>query len=416
MLILLFTYLRLTKNKLLCYNAKKGEMRGFMSAENSPLVMRNRDYWFDNIKGMLMIFVVIGHMTASFYSYSIPMKYLYDMINSMHMGTFLILSGYMSKRRIDQKDYVSVINKNIVPYITAQLFLYAAAVVFPDGLDIINASYFDKSHFSFFIPIYQLWYLMAIIVFAFVTMKLKPSRRPVLFMVGAILVTLLCGDLTQISVLKLTKIPSHYPFFLLGYLLPKDFMYTLRNKWQSFVAAIPVFIGYAYFMWHQDWVVGIRSIYGLSKNYDSVDEFAFGLHPVFGRLAMVLFVPIIAFAFFAVMPKKKTLLSKLGKNSMSIFVLHGIVVLIFRYFNREYHIVKMLDTPVLQILFVIGCILISFLLGSDFVKKIFRPLLEPNFDIVRIVGTLYDKYKEKQAKEENQDNQEKQDIPEKVTN
>lgn len=387
-----------------------------MSAENSPLVVRKRDYWFDNIKGMLMIFVVIGHMTASFYSFSAPMKYLYDMINSMHMGTFLILSGYMSKRRIDQKDYVSVINKNIIPYITAQFFLYAVAVFFPDGFEIFGANNFDKGHFTFLIPIYQLWYLMAIIVFAFVTMKLKPSRRPVLFMVGAILVTLLCGSLTQVSVLRLTKISSHYPFFLLGYLLPKDFMLTLRNKWQSVVAAIPVFIGYAYFMSRQDWVVGIRDIYGLSKAYDGIDEFAFGLHPVFGRLAMILFIPIVAFAFFAVIPKKKTFLSKLGKNSMSIFVLHGVVVLIFRQLNREYHFVKMMDSLVLQLIFVIGCVLVTLLLGTDFVKKIFRPILEPKFDIVEIAGTLYNKHKMKQSKAEKQETQEKQDIPEKVTN
>ncbi len=370
-----------------------------MSNANSPLEARQRDYWFDNIKGVLMILVVIGHMTASFYSFSGLLKYIYDMINMMHMGTFLILSGYMSKRRIDQKDYISVINKNIIPYITAQFFLYAVAAVTPNGFKGMGITFFSGSYFSLFNPAYQLWYLMAIIVFVLVSMKIRPSRKPLLFMAGAVLVTLICGDLQQVTVMKLTKIPSYYPFFLLGYLLPKDFMLTLRNKWQAFVAAIPVFIGYAYYMYHQEWVTGIRSIYGLSSNYDKVGELAFGLHPVFGRICMLIFVPIIAFAFFAVMPRKKCIFSKLGQNSMSIFILHSVVVMAFRCLNYKYRLVDMIDTHVLEILFIAGCVLITFVLGTDFVKKLFRPILAPKIDVVNVVGSLYDKYKENQEKQ-----------------
>lgn len=369
-----------------------------MAAENSPLVARQRDYWFDNIKGVLMILVVIGHMIASFYASSGFMKYVYDVINTMHMPAFLILSGYMSRSRIDRNDYISVINKNIVPYITSQLFLYFTAVVVPQGLQAANSTYFDRSNFSFFNPVFQLWYLMAIIVYALVTMKLKPARRPVLFMIGAIMLTLICGDLQQINVFKLTKIISYYPFYLFGYLMPKNFMLTLRNKWQCFVAAIPVFAAYAYLMYRQDWIVGIRNIYGLSSNYDKVGELAFGLHPVFGRLFMLFVVPFIAFAFFAVMPRCKCIFSKLGQNSMSIFVLHGVVTVAFRCINYEYKVIRYFNTPYLKLAFLIGCVVIAFVLGTDFVKNLFRPILAPKFDIIKIVGTFYDKYKENQEK------------------
>ncbi len=369
-----------------------------MAAENSPLMARQRDYWFDNIKGVLMILVVIGHMIASFYTSSGFMKYVYDVINTMHMPAFLILSGYMSKRRIDQNDYLSVINKNIAPYITSQLFLYFSAVIIPNGLKAANSTFFTNSSFSFFVPVFQLWYLMAIIIFAFVTMKIKPSRRPVLFMIGAIMLTLICGDLQQVNVFKFTKVISYYPFYLLGYLLPKDFMLTIRNKWQVLLGAIPLLAGYAYFMYRQDWVVGIRNVYGLSSNYGKVGELAYGLHPVFGRLFMLFVVPVIAFAFFAVMPRCKCIFSKLGKNSMSIFVLHGAITVAFRCINYKFKVVGLINTPYLKIAFLIGCVVIAFVLGTDFVKKLFRPILEPDFDIVRIVGSLYDKYKENKEK------------------
>lgn len=366
-----------------------------MAVESKLLQVKQRDYWFDNIKGLLMIMVVIGHMIASFYSVSGVMKYIYDFINSLHMGAFLILSGYMSKRRIDQKDYISVINKNIVPYITAQLLLYFSAVILPDGLKAANSTYFDRSDFSFFIPIYQLWYLMAVIIFVLVTMKIKPARRPVLFMAGAIAMTLICGALPQINVFKLTKVISYYPFYLLGYLLPKDFMLTIRNKWQVIVGAVAVFIGYAYFMTRQDWIVGIRNIYGLSSNYEKVGELYGGLHPAFGRLIMVLAVPVVAFALYALIPRKKMFLSKLGQNSMYIFVLHSLVVVPVRCLNYEYKIFSYFTTPWSKLLLLLFCVAVTFLLGTDFIKKIFKPILEPNFDIINVVGSLYEKYKAK---------------------
>ena len=368
-----------------------------MKTETSPLLTRQRDYWFDNIKGVLMIFVVIGHMTASFYSVSGGIKYIYDCINSMHMGTFLILSGYMSKGRVARKDYVGVINKNIIPYITAQVFLYVYANLIPRGFKGMAIEFFDCSTFSFFIPIYQLWYLMAVIIFVLVTIKLKPERRPVLFMIGAIALTLICGAIPQVKIFRLTKIISHYPFFLLGYLLPKDFMLALRNKKKLIIAALAVFAGYAYFMSRQDWVVNIRSIYGLSGTYKSGGELAFGIHPVFGRLAMILFIPIVAFAFYTVMPRCKTIFSKLGQNSMYIFVLHSLVVCGFRCLNYEHGILKKyLMTPTAKALFLVFSVAVAFILGSELIRKIFRPLLEPKIDIVNIVGVLYGKYRERE--------------------
>ncbi len=373
-----------------------------MTAEKSPLSTRKRDYWFDNIKGVLMILVVIGHMTASFYSYSNGLKYIYDCINAMHMGTFLILSGYMSKGRVARKDYISVINKNIIPYITAQVFLYLFAVIVPNGFKGMGIEYFDNSTFSFFIPVYQLWYLMAVILFVFITIKLKPERRPVLFMTIAILLTLACGAVTQIRMFKLTKVISYYPFFLLGYLLPKDFMLAIRNKKKLMLVALAVFAGYAYFMTRQDWIVGIRSVYGLSSTYEKVGELAFGLHPAFGRLIMVLFVPVVAFAFFSLMPRNKCIFSKLGQNSMYIFVLHALVVVAFRCLNYEYKLItNYFTTPLPKVLFLLFSVAVAFFLGSDLVRKIFRPLLEPKFDIVNVVGLLYGKYKEREAAEKN---------------
>lgn len=363
--------------------------------EVSVLQTKQRDYWFDNIKGILMIAVVIGHMIAQFYDVSPVMQYIYNFINTFHMGTFLILTGYLSKRRVDSKDYLSVINKNIVPYIVAQFLLYLLAALVPGGFKASNVTYFSSSEFSFLIPVYQLWYLMAVIIHVLISMWIKPKRRPIVFMIGAVIVTLLCGVGNQVNILRFTKALSFYPFFLLGYLLPKDTMEKIRNKWQFRVAGVLVFVAYALFFTREELTEGIRKVYGLATSYSKAPDVMAGLHPAFGRLFFVLFVPVVAIAFFALVPRCRTIFTKLGQNSLYIFVLHSFFVVAVRCLHYEYKIINHFNTWYLKALYLFGCIAITFFLGSNFVKKIFRPILEPDFDIVNVVGFLCEKYKEK---------------------
>ncbi|HAK99484.1 acyltransferase family protein, partial [Exiguobacterium sp.] len=56
----------------------------------------NRNPWFDNIKGFLVIFVVIGHMLTDLrFDYDGKLlETVYLLIYSFHMPLFIILSGY----------------------------------------------------------------------------------------------------------------------------------------------------------------------------------------------------------------------------------------------------------------------------------------------------------------------------------
>ena len=197
-----------------------------------------RDYWFDNIKGLLMIAVVTGHLTAQIIKYSNMMTTLYYILNCFHMGAFLILTGYLSKRRINEKDYVSVICKNIIPYLSAQILMYLTSVLFKNGLKAANATYLDRSHFTFSLPIFQLWYLASIILYAFFCIKAQPKRKPLLFMSTAIAASLLCGYFQQINVFRISKAIGFFPFFLLGYFLTPEFMEKVKKKWYSVVLEI----------------------------------------------------------------------------------------------------------------------------------------------------------------------------------
>lgn len=362
--------------------------------KKASAVTQAHDFWFDNIKGILMITVVVGHMIAQIRAKSPDFDILYNLINTFHMGTFLVLTGYLSKRRIEQKDYLSIFNKNVIPYITAQLFLYFTAVILPEGLRAANSSYFNRSYFSFLLPVFQLWFLVAITLYAVFSALVQPKKHPLLFMAGAIAATILCGYSQQINVLKLTKVISFYPFFLLGYLFPGDWMTTLRNRWQYAIAAIPIWIGYIFFISHAEWTVGLNQVFGLSTGYADCKPLYMGIPAEMGRLLFVVGVSIIAFAFFALCPRRQCIFSKLGKNSMYIYVLHSLFAVASRCLHYAYGFINYFDTWYLKLLYLAISILIAFFLGSNLVKKLFKPILEPNIKIENLIGSLYDRYLE----------------------
>ena len=338
-----------------------------------------RDYWFDNIKGLLMIAVVTGHLTAQIIKYSNMMTTLYYILNCFHMGAFLILTGYLSKRRINEKDYVSVICKNIIPYLSAQILMYLTSVLFKNGLKAANATYLDRSHFTFSLPIFQLWYLASIILYAFFCIKAQPKRKPLLFMSTAIAASLLCGYFQQINVFRISKAIGFFPFFLLGYFLTPEFMEKVKKKWYSVVLALCVWCGYLFFMSNREWTKGLKSLFGLATRYQDFPAVYGNLSPVLVRLLFLLLVPVVAIAFYALCPRKKTIFTKLGQNSMYIFVLHGIITVWARCLEYRFHYLKYINTWYLKLAFILVAVLITFILGSNRVKKIFKPVLEPDF-------------------------------------
>lgn len=367
-------------------------------SQSSLAAGRSHDYWIDNIKGVLMIAVVLGHLTSLMRGMYPSMRFVYDLINTFHMGAFMMISGYLSKRRIDQKDYIGVINKNVVPYLVSQVLLYCFCAIFARGLEAATATFFNSTTFSLFIPLYQLWYLFAIIVYVFLTSVIKPNRHPLLFLCGALLLSLACGYFRQVQVFKMTKILSFYFFFLLGYLMPEKVMDTLRKKRWLMAVAVLIWIGFVFFISNEDWCYRINKVYALSSSYAGCGPLYNDIPAVVGRLLILVLVPFIALAFFSLCPRGKNPLSKLGKNSMYIYILHALFVVVLRVAHYKYGILESLTTWWAQALFLIGGVVLTFILGSEWVKKLFRPILQPNFDIVKVVGGLCDRYRADQNK------------------
>ena len=85
---------------------------------------KQRDAWLDNAKGVLILMVVAGHLIAGLTDQAEWVWDLYLIINSSHMLLFTFLTGYLQKRRVEQKEYEKLVNRLLLPYLVLQFIYY----------------------------------------------------------------------------------------------------------------------------------------------------------------------------------------------------------------------------------------------------------------------------------------------------
>src|SRR4051812_12296414 len=83
--------------------------------------MKQRDFYFDNAKFILILLVVFGHLLRSFIGNTNLAHTLYMVIYTFHMPAFILVSGFFA-RGFYQKDYLKKIAKKLLlPYFIFQL-------------------------------------------------------------------------------------------------------------------------------------------------------------------------------------------------------------------------------------------------------------------------------------------------------
>lgn len=355
------------------------------NASATAALGKNRDLWFDNIKGFLIICVVVGHMLGSAAAKYPTMAFLYNFIYTFHMAAFAMVSGYFMKRRVAQKDYVSFINKMLVPYLCAQVFVYLIRFIVPTSvqtLSLDNVSTYTSLSFMF--PLYQLWYFAAM-MFAFLfCVWVKADKKPLRAFVLSVALSLLSGYFTYIHIFKLSKSLAVLPFFVIGFICTSDFADALKKK-KLFIAPAVLIIGAAACcMWklrHEDSPVSIFAFTSRLNNYAYDLPFKYA---VLVWLATLFAGILIGTAFCVICPRRKTPLTVLGEKSNYIFVLHALPVAIAKdmLINPDYSI--SLDTPLSKLIYLLVCVAICYVLVSKPVTTLTRPIIEPKFDVRRI--------------------------------
>ena len=353
-----------------------------MAEVKSPLLSKGRDYWYDNIKAFLIISVVVGHFAsggtdAGFGIDGNWLGILKKFIYVYHMPVFMMVSGRFAKGRINRDEWPKVISKVLVPYLICQILMLLVCSFMDDVI--------LSRHFTFLNPMYGMWSMMNVAVYTIVTGKLKDKKW--LFWL-ALAAALLVGFSFKILYGGFHRLVCYYPFFLFGYYTANFKFNFCKKPWFRILAALAFFAIAVYIFYRGRYVQ--YNLLSMNKTYWAIARATHSnaYRVCFNAVGRYIMAFLFFFIILGIMPTKKTFFSHLGKYSVYIYALHLFIVIALRDLDTRYKLLDALDTDWKVILYLLGTVVLAFILVSKPVRKLTRPLLEPDFDLVRVVRQL----------------------------
>jgi fucose 4-O-acetylase-like acetyltransferase len=308
-----------------------------------------RDLKLDNLRGLAILLVVLAHfiMESSIYSSS-AFYFTCKFIYLFHMPLLIFVSGYLSKIRPDN---VSKAFKGIlIPYLIFNTLWIIVA--FLQNGHLPSAMYF--------VPEVGLWYLLSL--FFWRTMLPIANMVKHAFWIS-ILLALLVGTINlNLSFLSISRTICFFPVFLLGFYF-KDIKekFTI-NKYLAGGSLIILLTASTFFFKHySDNLVGKLS-------YSAMD--LGNLEGMVLRLLAIAVGMISVILLFNIMTSKETVLTKVGRNSLSVYVLHFYFIFylpdILNYLGLKF----IFHSYLLTAIYVISAtVIVTFILSRDVVSK-----------------------------------------------
>lgn len=312
---------------------------------------RERVYFFDNAKFLLVMLVVIGHIIEPLREFSPFFRAVYIVIYLFHMPCFVMLSGYFAHKR--KKSFELL--KFIILYGIFQL-------IFALG---------SKTEFLFFHPLWILWYLFAWIVWN-LSLRFIPNKHKTVVVLGSFLVGIIIGYVSNVSYyFSLSRIISFYPFFLLGYYSDQWWLWKEKRKYQTIILRCSALILFcAFFLIIYLTFSNIDPYKFIYYSYPYIEtESPLSIAWVF-RLSSYVASIITGFAFFLLVPQRKLFFTSFGKNTLQVYLLHACVL----YPLYVLEIYDKINTPIDKIVLLVLGFLTTIFLCSKWVSYCFQKI------------------------------------------
>ena len=284
--------------------------------------------FFDNLKGVLIILVVLGHFLSGATSAGIlPAWRLFDFIYLFHMPLFIFASGLFCKRVY--VPYRGLRVGTIMYYLLLCWMMYIAlwlpqaafGVEEPFNLLTVNSS----------MP----WYLMALAVYCALTPVFYELRPP--YAIGiAFAISVLCGLVDAGNVFSVSRVITFLPFFLLGYYLQPwvilDFVNSFRER-PLMPRAVAILVIAAIFTVFQfldvDQLKASQIIFTGRDPYDAAMLAKGNEGAIIGciiRMAGFAGTGAIGVALVLLVPKCEVpLLTRTGRHTLQVYIFHAFV-------------------------------------------------------------------------------------------
>lgn len=268
--------------------------------------VKERNYLFDNMKVVLVFFMVSAHYIRISGSFDVSSfgGFFYIVAFSFIMQGFLFVSGYFSKN-VD-KCRLGAAKNFLLPYVLLMPLMF-----------IVRLGVFGEAKFDLLSPSHALWFLLVLFVYRFMIKDLAKIPGVLLMSAGLLLASGCFSSLGK--ELALGRICSFLFFFMLGYATKWEHIEKIRSisrKWiLLLLAGLLVFSALTAYsnvipveMWH---LKDGYSIYHLSNLMGIVIRMLLGIISL-GWLVVLI----------NLLPNRKVFCTGIGQRTMTVYICH----------------------------------------------------------------------------------------------
>lgn len=270
---------------------------------------KHRDLAFDNIRGILILLVVLGHALEYFRLTNDVAQFFYVFIYLFHMPVFIFISGYFSKNL--EKGRQTAVQTFLIPYLLLNLILSAIML----ALGKIN-------QIAILNPGWTLWYLYCM----FIWRLLLPDLVRVRFILGlSLFVGIFSGFLTEFGTyMAMARTLGFLPYFLAGYFFTPQLVAKIRQfPYRRIVSGFILLLGLVTAWVWVDEGLPAEILWG---------DRAYGLFeiPLWQNLLADIYLYGLSFAFvfifLAVTSQRRRFFSQVGQHTLAVYLLHVYLV------------------------------------------------------------------------------------------
>lgn len=316
--------------------------------------LKKRYYLLDNLKVILIFFVVFGHVIEYYINDNSILMTLYIFIYIFHMPLFIFISGYLSKNFYKMKR--KAIRNLLIPYIIFNMIWYTAVYI---GT--------RRAMFSVLYPGWTLWYLLSLFFWR-ITLKYLIKFKHILLL--SFIAGVLVGLIPSIgSILSISRTIVFLPFFLLGYYATEEHLEKIKSfKSEYAITGILVFLLVAIYIVKND-LFNYKFLYN-SYSYNALEVSLF--EGTIFRIFLYFGAIIFSICVINLVPRKEQFFSKIGKTTMNIYVFHIYLVMLVYFFIPKWNIGLLQN-----ILILISPFIIIFILSRKKINKVYDGLFYP---------------------------------------
>lgn len=285
--------------------------------------LKKRYYLLDNLKVILIFFVVFGHVIEYYINDNSILMTLYIFIYIFHMPLFIFISGYLSKNFYKMKR--KAIRNLLIPYIIFNMIWYTAVYI---GT--------RRAMFSVLYPGWTLWYLLSLFFWR-ITLKYLIKFKHILLL--SFIAGVLVGLIPSIgSILSISRTIVFLPFFLLGYYTTEEHLEKIKSfKSEYAITGILVFLLVAIYIVKND-LFNYKFLYN-SYSYNALEVSLF--EGTIFRIFLYFGAIIFSICVINLVPRKEQFFSKNRKGNYEYICFSYLFgnVSIFLYTKMEYWVI-----------------------------------------------------------------------------